>query len=237
MIHRTRRLTPAALVFVAAAALGGCMLPALPGSTTVNATCVSCTGNARVEVTIGTPDSSPASLPNLAGSVLSGPAPHSTQQPPAGEDTPSSPAGAVSDATADGAGVDIELLKDTLRVAEGLELDEYDDTEGVPHIGYGHQVTPAEAEALLQEDALEAVAGARRVVGEPTWSALSEPRRRALAECAFANGATGLARYTDLLRALRAHDYAGAAAALADSVWASKAPMRVARLAELLRRG
>ena len=228
MIRQTRLL--------AAAALGGCMLPALRGSQTVTTICVSCSGDARIEVAIGTEDSSPAGLPAPVGAALGGLSTPSTPPAPAGEDA--SPAGEGTETAADAApddsvGVDLDALKDTLRVAEGLELEAYPDTEGTRHIGYGRQLTPAKAEAWLHEDALEAIAAARRVVGEPTWSALTEPRRRALAECAFANGATGLARYADLLGALRAHDYA--AAALTDSVWAQEAPQRVARLAELIR--
>ena len=126
-------------------------------------------------------------------------------------------------------------LAQTLRQAEGLSLTPYPDTGGVPHICYGHRITHATCDGLLAQDKADAAAGAERVVGEPTWSVLTERRRYVLAELAYMVGATGLSRFTEMLKALHAGDYAGAA----DEVILStlKPPTRAVRLANLMREG
>lgn len=126
-------------------------------------------------------------------------------------------------------------LAATLREAEGFETERYEDTGGVEHICYGHRITRETCDVLLAHDMAVAAAAAERVVGEPTWSGLTEPRRMALAELAYMTGGTGLARFDGMLTALHAGDYETAADEIIDST--IKPPTRAVRLAAMMRDG
>lgn len=158
----------------------------------------------------------PDSLPGL-GSL-----PGAQSEAPPGEDA----GAALEDAL--GAG---------LREREGLELNPYLDQSGRIHIGYGHSITVDIAERLLEEDMADALAAARRVVGEVAWAELTTARRQVLAEMAYMLGETGLSGFENMLAATRTGDYALAADELLDSELAAQSPSRATRLAALMRRG
>ena len=148
---------------------------------------------------------------------------------------PSMPGDAPRPAVAAGRGEPLSDLAQTLREAEGFSASPYAGPNGVPHIGYGHRLTHAEADALLAQDIADARAAAQRVVGEPTWSGLTERRRDVLAEMAYMAGPTGLGRFRKMLEAVRAGDYDRAA----DEITASllRPPARAGRLATAMREG
>ena len=125
----------------------------------------------------------------------------------------------------------------TLREAEGLSLVPYPDTGGVIHICYGHRlpIDVPGCDALLVEDIDTAVAAAARVVGEPTWSGLTERRRNVLAEMAYMLGARRFRLFDLMLTALRAGDYERAAGEIKASLL--RPPTRAARLANAMREG
>ena len=203
---------------VALVALSGCGLaPELPGgsqSQTVRTTCVGCAGGITITVTRDAPAPAPASTPEAPA-----------RQPAEG-------ASAAKESTISESP---DPIADRVKDAEGLSLTAYEDIGGVPHIGYGHQLTEAEAEALLVADLAEARAGAERIVGASTWATLDPARQDALTEAAFVLGATGLSRFEDMLSSIRSGDFETAAAELLDSRWAGQAPGRVQRLAEEIR--
>ena len=120
-----------------------------------------------------------------------------------------------------------------LRSAEDLRLEPYPDTGGVPHIGYGHRITPAEAEGILAEDLAVARAAAQRVVGD-AWPTLHVDVQEALIEAAYMLGATGLSDFHEMLEAVRRGDRTAAAGHMVDSLWALQAPDRVAAIAARL---
>ena len=128
-------------------------------------------------------------------------------------------------------------LAATLREAEGFSPTVYPDPNGLPHIGYGHQLTPAEADALLAADMAEARAGAARVVGEPTWGELDEARRDVLVEMAYMLGESRFAGFQRMLAALRAGDFEAAADEILTSRLDTQVPTRTARLAAVMREG
>lgn len=150
------------------------------------------------------------------------------REPPAQADDP-------GPAVAAGPGEAQPDLAQRLRVAEGFSATPYPDPGGVPHIGYGHRLTRAEAEALLARDIADARAAAERVVGAPTWNGLTERRREVLAELAYMAGPTGLARFTKMIEAVRAGDYARAADEINISLL--RPPTRAVRLANMMREG
>ena len=235
---RSHAVLPAAVL-----ALSGCV--PIPGSSVNITACIGCF-DAEASARIGAPpgDSAapepPAPLP--AQLHAGAPAATDTQGSSPGED-PQAPASSVEPArAAPGAGsgegdppVPTGPLADRVRVAEGLSLTPYEDDGGVKHICYGHRVTIGDCDALLAEDLAAAEAGAERVVGEPTWSSLTERRREVLTEIALMTGATGLSRFERMLEALHAGDWTGAA----DEIVLSnlKPPTRAVALANLMRDG
>ena len=238
--------------------LGACV--PIPGSNINITSCVGCINSeasTRVaETPADTPATAPAALPGLPGSALlpdttgglprtpppasPGPAPAPA---PTAEPTPAAPGAGVGSGVApisapattepppDPAGT----LADTLRKAEGFSLTPYPDTNGVQHICYGHRITHGTCDALLEQDMVIALGAAKRVVGEPTWSGLTESRREVLVELAYMLGATGLSRFTEMLEAIRAADYARASDEIAMSLL--RPPTRAARLAVAMREG
>ena len=135
---------------------------------------------------------------------------------------------------APGPGSDLNALRDVLRRDEGLVGGPAGD-----HVGYGHRLplTVAEAEALLEVAARAALEDAAAAVGAEAWGALSPARRVVVASMSYQLGPTGLRRFEQMLRALRAGDYAAAAAAMLDSRWSRQTPARARRLAARMRTG
>ena len=229
-----RRTACAGIALAAAIATTGCI--PMPGTTIV--TCISCDD---AKISFGgdptapeTPDADPGEM--LAGALPSLPVPDigTPRGPvPAPDITDAAhvpPAGAEPPEQAEPA------LMLRLREAEGF-CDMPCGVDGVSHIGYGHRLPldTASGDALLVHDTGVAAAGARRVVGEPLWSALSEHRRDVLTEIAFMAGATGLAGFEEMLKALRAGDYARAAEEIVDSTLEPE--RRAMELAQLMREG
>ena len=111
-----------------------------------------------------------------------------------------------------------ELAKNIIEQFEGYRLDVYLDSAGLPTVGYGHLITPADglkpgdhitpqqAEALLEADMRTAVTA----VDAGVKVALTENQRAALISFVFNVGA-GAFRKSTLLRLLNAGNAAGAA--------------------------
>jgi lysozyme len=118
------------------------------------------------------------------------------------------------------------LLPDLKRF-EGCRLTAYQDTRGVWTIGWGH--TPAEpgqtcsqatADTWLSLDVGIAVRGLDAdPATEGWWRELDPVRADALIEMAFNMGERTLDVFKHMLAALKAKDWAGAAAAALDSAW------------------
>ena len=224
-------LTRPMLACVGALALAGCFagMPPLPGgpqevppapSMTTGAIhiCVFCGDDAVMRA-----QAQPAAGADAAG------AGQEPSQPAAG-------AGASgADARPSGSPGGEPDLAQRLRDAEGFCERPCRGPEGASHIGHGHRITPAEADALLEKDMADARAAAERIVGESAWGGLTAPRRDALVEIAFMAGPTGLARFREMLAALRAGDYARAADEITNS--ALTPAVRRDRIAALMRQG
>ena len=121
-----------------------------------------------------------------------------------------------------------------LKRDEGLRLTIYEDTEGIPTLGFGHNLrTPIStdiAEAMLVED-LRIRANALEQVF-PWLVELSEPRQGVLYMMAFNLGVGGLLGFRRMLAALKEHDYQRAAVEMLDSTWAKQVGARAVRLAQ-----
>jgi lysozyme len=130
---------------------------------------------------------------------------------------------------------------------EGLVLTTYIDTTGNLTIGYGHNlianpipgigpgstITQAQAFSILANDITTTY---QSLVQAAPWIALFNPsggqvvRRGVLLNMAFNLGVPGLLTFKNTLAAVKSHDYATAAADMANSLWASQVGARATRL-------
>ncbi|SBV97535.1 Lysozyme [uncultured Alphaproteobacteria bacterium] len=136
--------------------------------------------------------------------------------------------------------MDIARMKAELRRDEGERLKPYRDTVGKLTIGVGRNlddvgITAAEADVLLETDIAAAAAGLDRAL--PWWRGLSEVRRRALLNMAFNLGVPRLLGFSEMCAALARGDFAQAADAALDSLWARQVGARAGRIARMIREG
>ena len=131
----------------------------------------------------------------------------------------------------------IGSVRDLVKYHEGLRLVSYQDTGGVWTNGYGAtgaDVVPgltwtqAQAEARLDSDLALATVRTVADIGLSTWMNLDEFRRAVLVDMAIEIGGAGLADFTRLISAFRAHDWPDAAEQLVDSKLYREVPSREA---------
>jgi lysozyme len=119
-----------------------------------------------------------------------------------------------------------------LKRNEGRRPRPYQDTKGIWTVGYGTNLTTGSlSEAAMTQmlvDRLQDVETA--CLSLPIWKDLSEPRQWVLLDMGYTMGFAGLMEFTEMYNALKAGDYAGAAAALRDSKWANEVGARADRL-------
>jgi len=123
---------------------------------------------------------------------------------------------------------------------EGLRLKPYKDTVGKLTLGIGRNlddvgITEAEAKYLCLNDIARVERDLDRAL--PWWRNLNEKRHLVVASMAFQMGAGGLQGFPKFLAALKREDWPGAAAEMADSLWATQTPARCGRLAKMMTEG
>lgn len=137
----------------------------------------------------------------------------------------------------------ITNLRDQLKRDEGTVLTEYKDHLGYSTIGTGRLIdkrkgggiTQAEADYLLDNDIAKVVQGVRSRL--PWTVKLDEVRRGVLANMAFQMGIDGLTGFKNTLAMVERGDYAGAAAGMLNSKWATQTPARAQRLSKQMATG
>lgn len=135
---------------------------------------------------------------------------------------------------------DLEKLRALLRQHEGLRLTVYDDTLGVPTIGYGRNlrdrgISHAEAEMLLNNDIAEFIVALSDEF--PWFDGLDSVRKRALIDMAFNVGVEGLRKSPKMLQALLVGSYQTAANEMLDGPWKAQVGVRADTLASMIRTG
>ena len=131
-----------------------------------------------------------------------------------------------------------ELMRD-----EGTVLSAYQDHLGWWTIGTGRLIdkrkgggiTQAEAASLLRNDI--AKVRAQLDAKLPWWRDLSPVRQRALQNMAFQLGIAGLLGFANSLAAVKAGDWARAAASLRQSKWRRQTPERAERIIRMIETG
>lgn len=132
-------------------------------------------------------------------------------------------------------------LVDDLKRDEGWSAVPYRDSEGFLTIGYGFLIDerkPVELPEVVGQFWLMTLA--ERVSDEldaalPWLTTQPQEVRRALQNCAYQMGISGLLGFHKMLDALKAGDRKAAADHLLDSIYAKQTPARAERCAALLR--
>ena len=128
-------------------------------------------------------------------------------------------------------------LEEQILRHEGLRLQMYYDTCGVPTIGVGRNlrvgISHDEALYLLRND-LRAVQAALHY-HLPWFIRLTEIRQRVLSDLAFNLGMAGLLKFTKMLGHIEREEYVAAAEQLLKSKYAAQVGARAVRLSFMLR--
>lgn len=140
------------------------------------------------------------------------------------------------------------ILVQELRRDEGVRYTPYEDTEGIPTVGVGHNLraaplpagwsyplTDAQVDTLLDHDLLNVYHDLDRSLS--WWVQLCDVRQRVVANMCFNMGVNGLMTFRNTLLAMREGRYADAAAGMLQSKWASQVGARAKRLADMMQQG
>jgi len=129
-------------------------------------------------------------------------------------------------------------LVNSIKEFEGFDGMPYDDSKGLPTIGYGTllPITKEEAELLLNHR-LNIVKEELLYV-KPIVSSLTDNRQRVLFNMGYQLGVPKLLKFKKMWRAIVKQDYDEASKEMLDSKWAKKdSPNRANKLAEIMKRG
>jgi len=127
------------------------------------------------------------------------------------------------------------------RVIESLKKDEgfngmpYEDSLGIPTIGYGTKLplSKEEAEILLKHRLDKKILEISEK--EPFFLDLPKTAQEVIANMAYQLGVGGVLKFKKMWAALKNRDYQKAANEMLDSKWAKQTPNRAKRLAEIMR--
>ena len=131
----------------------------------------------------------------------------------------------------------VELAKTLIKRHEGLSLTMYKDTVGKNTIGYGHNlddkpITEQTADVMLEEDMVSFVVKAQKY---PWFSKLTDTRKAVIVDMVFNMGSVD--EWHNFQDCLDKNDYAGAAAAMLASKWATQVHGRAIELSKLMAQG
>lgn len=141
--------------------------------------------------------------------------------------------------------MNIARLMNQLKEDEGVRLKVYKDTRGLPTVGVGHLVIPADmlhvgdritqerCDQLFEADLLRTLtACAREIEG---WDTFPEEVQEILANMAYNLGIVGLLKFKRTLGYIRDGAYDLASHGLEDSLWYKQVKNRAKRLIARLR--
>lgn len=153
-------------------------------------------------------------------------------------------------------GVNIDRLKQSLRIDEGKILHVYKCPAGKKTIGYGFnieanklpdfiefylaehgEITEEMAEWLLDRKVMECVDAVKETLTPATWSWLTEIRREVLVQMVYNIGVVGFRKFKGTLKSIEEHDIPGAVRGLKGSLWHRQLPTRSGRLIKEFERG
>jgi len=135
-------------------------------------------------------------------------------------------------------------VKAMIKQHEGLRLNVYNDSVGLPTIGYGHLLRPHEkhlrsismpqADAMFETDFTHHKKAAERI---PAFPQMSEAGQGGLIDLTFNMGPAWYKKWPNMMSQLKNEDYEGAANNLLDSKYARQVHGRANTVASLIRAG
>ena len=132
--------------------------------------------------------------------------------------------------------MDIQALTDLIAKHEGVRLIMYEDTVGVPTIGYGHNlrepISHRAALMILEDDIGIAIAELDERMD--WWRDLPEPAQYVLASMVFNLGWPRFSRFKRMISCLQDRDFAGASREMQDSLWYQQIKSRGPELTRLM---
>ncbi|MCP4649563.1 MAG: glycoside hydrolase family protein [PVC group bacterium] len=129
-------------------------------------------------------------------------------------------------------------IVDMIKKHEGLSLTVYNDTEGIPTVGYGHALHPGSkipihvANALFNQDFWSAYRDYEKLGLD-----LDPVRKAVVIDMLFNLGWKRFHTFKKMIAALREGDYETAAKEMLDSKWKNQVGDRAVRLARMMERG
>lgn len=137
--------------------------------------------------------------------------------------------------------------KELIKQHEGLRLKVYQDTKGIPTIGYGHnlresgkklvEITKQQADELFEEDYKTTLVQLSREPFGSVYNSLNTVRKAVLENMMFNMGPNKLAGFAKMLEALRRNDYVKAHDEMLDSKWVTDVGNRAKVLAKMMLTG
>lgn len=130
----------------------------------------------------------------------------------------------------------IDKLTDIIAKHEGLRLDMYIDTVGVPTIGYGHNlhtpISETAAKQILKDDVSVAVQELDDRMD--WWRDLPEKAQIVVASMVFNLGWPRFSQFKKFRSALEDRDYVKAAVEMEDSLWFQQIKTRGVELKQMM---
>lgn len=131
--------------------------------------------------------------------------------------------------------MNLEHLKEEIKLEEGFRLEPYIDTEGYPTGGYGHKIIDGEEipttkqgwEELFEKDFARACEGGMNICGG--WDIKDEAKCIIIHMC-YQLGEAGVRKFKRALAHLKDREYKACSGEMMNSRWANQTPNRAKRL-------
>jgi len=144
--------------------------------------------------------------------------------------------------------MDVDKLREQLKIDEGCIYEIYNDHLGYPTFGIGHLVTESDPEngqtlgtAVSEDRVTEAFkSDVQSVLSDcdilyPDFSSLPEEAQQVIANMMFNMGRTRLSKFKGMKRGVDSRDWNAAADEMVDSTWYRQVTNRADRLVERVR--
>ena len=129
-------------------------------------------------------------------------------------------------------------LLDSIKHHEGFVEHVYDDSLGIPTIGYGFAIK----DLVLEEDLCDEILLRKlRILGKsvigkfPFFDSLPSDCKTVLMEMCYQLGVTGVSKFKKALKAMEDGDWEKAADEMLDSKWAKQTPNRAKEMSNIIR--
>ena len=129
-------------------------------------------------------------------------------------------------------------LLDSIKHHEGFVEHVYDDSLGIPTIGYGFAIK----DLVLEEDLCDEILLRKlRILGKsgigkfPFFDSLPSDCKTVLMEMCYQLGVTGVSKFKKALKAMEDGDWEKAADEMLDSKWAKQTPNRAKEMSDIIR--